>query len=239
MEKVLCFILLTNLIYIVGLPLYGLMAVSLVYYLVSLYKKQVNLNELFIPFTFLAFFVAHSLFWYFGIFASMGLKRVLIGVVPLMGIMTYHGYTFILHLLGKTPIKIQLFFKYGILSYILIFPFTPNPAAINFTQSMYLDASQALAQKVAKDLQKKGLAKNRVISENTYFDLIVPEFDILYALGYKDFTARSGYVYVYDCFYSNNQKEKIQNNPKMKFIERYTALNEKGQEIYYIVYQII
>lgn len=228
-----------QLIYIVGIPIYGLMAISLIYYIVSLYRKKMNLNELFIPFTFLAFFVAHSLFWYFGIFASMGLKRVLVGVVPLMGIMAYHGYHFIMQFLYKFSRKVQQFLGYGILLYVFVFPFTPNPAAINFKQSMYLDASQELARKVAKDLEKKGLINHRIVSDNAYFDLLVPYFDVLYVLSYKHFTAQSGDIYIYDPSYSSFKKDYLKNSPSMKQIAQYTAINEKGQEIYYIVYQII
>ncbi|MCS7029866.1 MAG: hypothetical protein NZ519_14005, partial [Bacteroidia bacterium] len=228
-----------QLIYIVGLPIYGLIAFSLVYYSVSLYQRRITIKELFIPFVFLAFFVAHSLFWYFGIFASMGLKRVLIGVVPLMGIMAWHGYAFILEILGKFSDKIRYFFKYGILLYALIFPFTPNPAAINFKESMYLDASQQLAQKVVQDLQQKGLLKHRLISDNTYFEMLTPQFDVLYALYYKPFTLQSGDIYVYDPHYGRFKKEQLETFYKMKSIGRYTALNEKGKEIYYTVYQFL
>ncbi len=226
-----------QLIYIVGLPVYGLIAISLVYYSLRLYKKQIDLKELFIPFTFFAFFVAHSLFWYFGIFASMGLKRVLIGIVPLMGIMAYHGYEFILHLLSKTSVKVQLFFKYGILLYAVIFPFTPNPAAINFKENMYLDASQQLAKKVAQDLQQKGLSSHKVISDNHYFEFLFPNFDILRALSYKDFTIQKNDILIYDPHYSRITKEHIEKTLGMKLIGRYTSINEKRQEIYYNVYQ--
>lgn len=228
-----------QLIYITGLPIYALIAISLLYYIFRLYRKQINLNELFIPFTFLAFFVAHSLFWYFGIFASMGLKRVLVGVVPLMGIIAYQGYHLIIKFLEKFSLQIQYFFKFGLLTYVIIFPFTPNPAAINFKENMHLDASQKLAQEIAKDLHKKGLHKNKIISDNTCFELFFENFDVLYALSYRPFSLQSGDIFIYDPFYSKIKKEELQNNQNIKLIQKYTTLNEKGQEIYYEVYQSV
>jgi len=43
-----------------------------------------------------AYFVAHSIFWYAGIFNSFGLLRVMIGVIPLLAIIILEGVNFIL-----------------------------------------------------------------------------------------------------------------------------------------------
>ena len=42
-----------------------------------------------------AYFIAHTLFWYFCIFASMGLMRVMVGTLPMMGIIINRGINFI------------------------------------------------------------------------------------------------------------------------------------------------
>jgi len=227
-----------QLIYIVGLPIYGLLAVSLAYYIIRVYKKQIDFNELFIPFTFLAFFVAHSLFWYLGIFGSAGLNRVLIGVVPLMGIMAYQGYTFILEILQRFSNPIQQFFKYGILLYVCVFPFTPNPAAINFKQNMCLEASQKLAHQVAKDLEKKGLSHHRVTANNAYFELLFPNYNVLYQLSYQKLILQPNDIIIFDSTWGEFEKRDFGDFNQLKYIGKYTALNEKGKEIYCLVYQV-
>lgn len=45
---------------------------------------------------FVAFFIAHSLFWYLGIFVSAGLMRVLLSVAPLMAIICLRGLNVVL-----------------------------------------------------------------------------------------------------------------------------------------------
>lgn len=223
-----------QLIYIVGLPIYGLMALSLVYYAIRVYKKQINLYELFIPFTFFAFFIAHSLFWYLGIFASLGLRRVLIGVVPLMGIMAYQGYALLVDILKRFPEKIQYLFKFGILACVFIFPFTPDPAAVHFDRDMRLDASQKLAKTVVEDLKQKGLLNHKIISNNGYFDLLVPNYDVLYVLDNSPkLSLQLGDIFIYDSYWTRTKKEIIEKYLDLTRIGYYTDINEKGKEIYY------
>jgi len=63
---------------------------------------------------FVAFFVAHSLFWYWGIFVSAGLVRVLLSVIPLIAIISLRGIQGFtarlpaLRVYGKTPVLLIL-----------------------------------------------------------------------------------------------------------------------------------
>jgi len=63
-----------------------------------------------------AFFIAHTIFWYAGIFNSFGLLRVMIGVLPLFAIIILEGVNFILDLFptkwakAKFPFLIALVF---------------------------------------------------------------------------------------------------------------------------------
>ena len=47
----------------------------------------------------IAYFIAHSLFWYLGIFNSFGLMRVMIAVLPLYAVMTVQAVNFVINLL--------------------------------------------------------------------------------------------------------------------------------------------
>lgn len=67
----------------------------------KLSHKWDNLDELFLVYgLFIAFFIAHSLFWYLGIFNSFGLMRVFLGVLPIMLLIVMRGNMVVLELLG-------------------------------------------------------------------------------------------------------------------------------------------
>lgn len=100
-------------------------------YLKSRKEREIHIFLLiFIPF--LAFFVSHSVFWYFGIFHSMGLQRVLNCVMPLFAIVAGYGFSFIVDQLPQLKTNntvITLF-----VAVILVFPFVPSPANVSFTK---------------------------------------------------------------------------------------------------------
>jgi hypothetical protein len=50
----------------------------------------------------MAYFIAHTLFWYLGIFNSYGLTRVLLGVMPLFAVIMLTGWTWLMQYI-KTP----------------------------------------------------------------------------------------------------------------------------------------
>ena len=83
-----------QLIYVTGVPLLICFIIGLIYlsYVgIKNYRKNlINTHQILLGF--LLFFLAHSLFWYLGIFNSMGLKRVLASVTPLMAIISLYGF---------------------------------------------------------------------------------------------------------------------------------------------------
>ncbi|MBP7496811.1 MAG: hypothetical protein KA792_04020 [Bacteroidales bacterium] len=78
----------------------------------SVFKKEFYLNEefLLISFNFLVFFIAHSLLWYFGLFHSFGLTRVVAAVYPLSALVALYGLNFILQFF---PSNFSVFRNWG------------------------------------------------------------------------------------------------------------------------------
>lgn len=119
-----------QLTYVIGIPFYILLVAGIIFIIISFFNKQYR--EVTNKYTeklvliyggFLAFFVAHSLFWYFGIFNSMGLKRVLICVLPFIALIGLDGFNFLTEklIMNKTAGRITGLI---IIAYIVIFPFT-------------------------------------------------------------------------------------------------------------------
>lgn len=55
-----------------------------------------------------AYFLAHSIFWYFGIFNSFGLTRVFIGVLPLYALLIVQAFNFVVQWIPSLKIQLGL-----------------------------------------------------------------------------------------------------------------------------------
>lgn len=148
-----------QLIYITGVP-------SLIFFLLgllgSILKKMKDKTAflLLIVANLLTFFVAHSLFWYLGIFNSLGLKRVFAAVTPLIAICCLVGFNTIQHI-KLSGLRKTLY--WGSLAYVLIFSFTSNPAAIDWKKEMNLTEAEQIAQEVANYIHSSELKSHRFI----------------------------------------------------------------------------
>ena len=138
--------------YVIGIPLYFLTVIGIISYGWHWLRKNVviSVQETILVFLgFILFLISHSLFWHFGIFNSMGLKRVLLGVAPLISLIALRGFNFI---------TIEALHRYKIIgritgimlvAVVVIFPFSGNPAAINWNKEMKLSSDQSVARAVA------------------------------------------------------------------------------------------
>jgi hypothetical protein len=145
-----------QLIYVVGIPIYFLFWVGFFQLAVNSFRKKEKAEEVvLLLFAFSAYFVAHSLFWYLGIFNSYGLKRVLIGVMPIIALIGLRGFNLLTEQLVKTE-NAKRILKIVLVTYIIIFPFTPNPAAIQWEKDMMLGKDLQVAEKAADFFKKQG-----------------------------------------------------------------------------------
>ncbi len=155
--------------YIIGVPLYILLGLGFVTKIIEFFvrkKSELNSTALFgtetllIYSSFLVFFIAHTLFWYFGIFESMGLKRVLICIVPLASIIALKGFNFII---GFSPSFVSYIVAIAFAGFVIVFPFTPNPAAVNWKRDLSLSADQILITDAVWYLEINSSGKNMFI----------------------------------------------------------------------------
>jgi hypothetical protein len=109
--------------------------------------KSISQDELWLVYgIFVAYFVAHSLFWYLGIFNSYGMLRVLIGVFPMVGLIIARLLHPIWELLPKRPVWLSL------LPAGLLIPLSIISLNGNFSKSWHLDLTHGQrAFKMAKD----------------------------------------------------------------------------------------
>ena len=136
--------------YITGVPVFILFWAGVLAALFNLFKSPFIIDEKRLVFLCcLAFVVGHSLFWYLGIFNSMGLIRVLIGIMPLLALIGLQGFNLITEEIKMRGKYSNPVIQFLILAYIIAFPFTPNHAAVHFQKDMTLNTRQREALSIA------------------------------------------------------------------------------------------
>ncbi len=147
-----------QLYYVVGVPVYILLGVGLLYVTRYFFTKQLSSEITILVFLgFLAYFIAHTLFWYLGIFNSMGLKRVLLGVMPYIALLGVIGFNFVKEqLFSKIP-GFSRIVSGALLVYVVIFPLLPNPAALDVKRDLMLTREQELAIEITNKLKENKL----------------------------------------------------------------------------------
>ena len=161
-----------KLYYLLGLPIYFLFVIGLIAIYWDAIKKKSNLNEqVLLALGFLTFFIAHSLFWFLGIFGSMGLLRVFICVMPIIALVALKGYNFITEtVFGQSKLP-QLILKALLIISVIIFPFTTNKAALNFNRDFSISQEQLLVQQMADFSIKNYGTKQTYVCAHPYFSL--------------------------------------------------------------------
>jgi hypothetical protein len=158
----------TGLLYVVGVPIYILFWLGVV----DLIRKAVVGNisaekHILVLFGFIAFIVAHSLFWYFGIFNSMGLKRVMLCTMPLIAVIAATGFNFITEELIRKQ-RIRSIVQVVLVAYVIVFPFTSNPGAIKWERDMMLGTDQQLAMQAVDFINKNRGGEHVIVTTHPY-----------------------------------------------------------------------
>ena len=165
----------TSLIYVLGVPVYLLFWMGVVAYFVALVQrreKAFSLYSIVIVGGTFAFIISHSLFWALGIFNSMGLIRVMVGIIPLISIIALQGFNFITEH-RYFGVLIKRIVQTLIIIYIIVFPFTNNPAAINVKKDLLPDSGQICSHEVADYINNNGYKEKRFFTAYAYFSVVM------------------------------------------------------------------
>lgn len=230
--------------YVIGIPIYILFWAGILSWFVDLIKKKVTLNiTYFIYGSVFAFIMAHSIFWYYGIFNSMGLNRVMICVLPLIAIIALKGFNLIYTF--QINHKIQKVLSGLIIIYIVVFPFTSNPAALDFEHELSLNLDQRLALKVTDRIDSLEIEYNTLYTNHPYMceALEINCFDqsqkkVLSMNTLNEIETND--VIVWESWFSvveyGIQKEVLDSNPRLELIYNVSETNYKERTIEYALY---
>lgn len=231
--------------YVIGVPIYILFGLGVISIVWKSIKKNVAFEVQSIVFLgFFSFFIAHTLFWYFGIFNSMGLNRVLIGVAPFIAIIALFGYNFTTEEIFKNKKSLRLIFQGLLLFYVLIFPFTSNPAAINWEKDLRLSKDQKTAVLVADFIASRENFEQKYFFAHPYLGeaLKIDYFDEnkrQSLINYKS-AMQSGDILIWENWFAVVEhriiKEELDSNEELECLYNYNVWDE-GREIHYAVYE--
>ncbi|CAN5762488.1 hypothetical protein BH11BAC7_BH11BAC7_20000 [soil metagenome] len=161
-----------QLFYILGLPGFILFLLGVISILKDVIKrKESRVIPVLILGGFLAFFIAHTLFWYYGIFGSMGLTRVFICVIPLMALIMLKGFNLLTTELIPAKNNLAKIFSIAILAYVIVFPFTKTHGGIVFERDMKLSPDQKAVIEMAKFVRREFPLMPRVAYEAPYIGI--------------------------------------------------------------------
>ena len=234
-----------QLINVTGVPIYLLFWIGVIGLIVLLLKRKTNAEQhILLLLGFCAFFIAHSLFWYLGIFNSMGLKRVLIGVLPIIALIALLGFNFISGLINLKPTAKKTL-QILVVVYVLVFPFLPNPSAIQWEKDMMLSPDQKLAIQTAELISKRKnvtyplLYNHRYLSiplNNDYFDSKQCK-----QISFENINQmKTGDILIWDNYFaefeSGYKKEQLDSNVTLTSLAVFKS-TEQGKEVVFSVYQ--
>ena len=224
-----------------GIPLYILFWLGVLTILIKQFSKKLNHSSYYnlILTCFFSFFIAHTLFWYLGIFNSMGLRRVFAAVTPLMALIALIGFNQLVELMKPTYRKYLVF---GLLRIIFLFPFSANRAAVEW-EKLNLSTSQNTAIEVVDFITKNQLSTKRYIYTDSYLGelLKIDPFDhsqraILSPQAFPIF--EKGDVIIWDNWHSvvdyGVQLEQLRELENLE--ERFRITNEQST---YVVFEVI
>jgi hypothetical protein len=102
---------------------------------------------------FFALLIAHSAFWYFGIFNSFGLARVMNTVMPEFALIALMGFNFLTNFIPSEKLKMGV--QIVLIAAIALMPFSKNPAAIFFPKMFIRTPDQVVLGEVTRYIQEK------------------------------------------------------------------------------------
>lgn len=143
--------------FMIGPVLYSLLIIgglAFVFLIKKKFSEQFFFEKLILVYgVFVGFFFAHSAFWALGIFNSLGLGRVFVGVMPLLILIAIEGLNTILQFFGKESTKKIVLAV--LTSLVIIFPFFKNPAGYNFERDFDYTNGRLMQHQIIPYLQTK------------------------------------------------------------------------------------
>jgi hypothetical protein len=232
-----------QLFYATGLPVYALLIIGLLTAFWKLFKGRLSPEKsILILGGFCCFFTFHTLAWYWGIFNSMGLTRVFVGVMPLISLLALGGYQS-LAAIPENRGKFNFVVPILLTTLIVVFPFTGSPSAVHL-RDLRLNKDQLTANRVADFIRNSEYAGHRVAHAHPYLSMVlgIDHFDSAQFIELKPDVVeqlKSGEVIIWDSWFA-----VVEQNMTLEMLEKRVDLHkvfetsemERDSKIQYVVF---
>ncbi len=223
-----------------GPLLYTLLIFGIIFFVYTTINKKNSRNlitpkAIFLYAGFAVFFIAHMSFWALGIFGSMGLSRVFVGILPLMLIVMLDGYNAIVYYIKS--IKIKNAIALVVVVFCLALNFTSNPAAVKPHDGILLAKDQLFLLQYVKPYVENKYPNKKIFCN---------ECNIPYTLGIDWFNDDGGInlissglekvdtnnIYIWDNLYCTSEigldKSYLLSNNILKIDTCFSVQNNQG-----------
>lgn len=174
----------------------------------------------------------------------MGLNRVFVGVIPLIAIIALVGFNTLTEDLLKEKRTAKRLLQGALTVYIFIFPFTHNPAAINWFTDMNLSSDQRDAIHAADIARQHSKPNQRYMFAHPYLSEVLntDHFDDTQRLNLKKNLMKylaSGDIIIWESWFA-----VIENGINKEYLDQQTDLeniyilkNKNSGEVVYALYK--
>jgi len=226
--------------YVIEKPVYLLLLIGIIalfYDLIRFRAQKFRNVEIFLVYgVFIVIFIAHSLFWWLGIFNSMGLPRVLIPVVPQIALIALTGVNFLTSKLKPSVLKWIL---PAIIGIIMVFPFTRRSEGVVFNKNLWsLPDNELIEKEVVPYLRQnfQNLNDRLLYYSQGYFSVLL-NIDLFDASRHREMSrlsvenAPEGAIVIWDNWFSvvehHISLEQLKHDKNLKLIREFTLQDNK------------
>jgi hypothetical protein len=198
-------------------------------------KDSISNEELFLVYgIFIAYFIGHTAFWALGIFNSFGLVRVMLGVLPLIALISTRGFNM---LASFSKVSIYRFFMYSCLTLILIYPFINRTYSFNWKRDFSLKADQKAEENLGTYIRQNFPDyKNHVFYYEAVYLSVVLDINYFDSTEHKRLRNafetnqfKPGSFIVWDDWFAPMEglveENTLDNDPRFEFIKEYKEKN--------------
>ena len=244
-----------HLYFIIGPVLYFLLLTACVTLLINyksnfktVFSDKIFSDKIFLIYgNFLLFLFAHSAFWALGIFGSLGLSRVFVGIIPIMAIISLEGMNVFLDLLENYQLsKYKRAFSVIILVGMIFFCFINEITFIDYKHGFVLNEDQkVVAHEIVPYIKKKFPTHEIHYSDvgfAYFFDLDIYGNKGYYRLsdGLRNNTLDSNHLIIWDSWFSRVEEkftmQDMLSKPYLKQDTSFTAVLSNSDTINYIIF---
>ena len=238
----------TQLLLILGVPVFALSLVGLSLIILNSFTKKVKLTGgfrteviLLILGSFLAYFAFHIVSWGFGLFGSMGLNRVLTAMVPLLAVISLIGFSFLSDMVKMRNFPLQIIVTAVIVGYVVVFPFLGNPASINWEKELRRSPEMIVMHNIATDLNKTYPGKflyysNPYLSYALNINPFDPSKHATLSYWHAENKLQPNSLIIWDNWSrvenENTDSLSLYQNPELRFIKRYETAGQNDKNIF-------